>query len=321
LKITHIGDGKPVPDAIQRAWDLFQWNGEVRLFAKNEKTFPIGSRIRSANGLAAAVRNLGAKGLNVYLNINVPVGGGLKAARKHMKVWRAVPIDLDPDTDAHQDYTPGVALGNVLALAENLLPGIRAGATIAYTGRGMQAWLFLAEPVPIESLDHAKTIERKMSGFLHRLRSEWAGQFGYHVDTSVSDLPRVVRCPGSINMKTGQTCRIIAEPTANLCSSMFDGFEADAPKIEIVPVVDSGVTPYMARPFLTGAAYGFITQGEERGGRHKAAVAAVRSIREIGLPLDKAMRWVSKGANRCVPVLPQRDVQRIVSYEYERELE
>lgn len=296
------------PSALDATWQMFQWEGKVRYFAKSPEGVT-GGLLASPARLAVAIANLDSLGYNTYLSLNPTKGGGIKAAVRHVTHWRAFPIDLDP---VDPQVLPVEALDQALAVADKLVPGVSASAVRVFTGRGTQAWVFLNRPLAIEDGDHAEKIERTMGGFLHRLKREWAGYLGYEIDTSVSDLPRVVRCPGSLNVKTGLRAHILSRETAGLDPSLLAPFEYAAPPEPTVVALPKNLNLFALYPHLTGLAIEFLADGIDAGGRHKAAHATAKSLEEIGVDYARALSLVMRGALRCRPPLSRRDVERTV---------
>jgi hypothetical protein len=176
-----------------------------------------------------------------------------------------------------------------------------------------------------------------MSGYLRALKDcseQWAP--GWIVDTTCSDLARVVRCPGSVNQKTGR--RAVVERVANgpgLDVSVLLRYNQAPISQEIVKPFETanllGILPH-----LNVRARTFILEGAASPGRHSACFATAKNLNELGVPRDRTFEWLLIGAGRCVDLwvswkylegvgpmgrlkpLPQSEVERIVKQVYGR---
>jgi hypothetical protein len=128
----------------------------------------------------------------------------------------------------------------------------------------------------------------------------WLGQIaeaveslggGCKIDPTVSDLPRVMRCPGTINMKTGRQATVINGLT-DVYSTLGMELIAQTPEkalaYEPSGVVSSSKTWQEATPLLTNASRNYLLRGKSEPGRHTAMWHLVRNLWEHGLVQEQA---------------------------------
>ena len=282
------------------AYELLNWDG-VQWFAtreKNSRKHVMGGRIRSVDALIGTVRNAQELGWNLYLGLNPskPRPGTIKLNREDITHWRFVVVDLDP-------------VGTPLAPPS----GYKEAHHHIFSGRGHQLWVPLAETVPLSEkvVDLELSIERAMGAYLRRLQDEdWHA--GWAVDTTCSDLARVVRCPGSVNQKTGKRSEIISTirerehfysegsriwRELTLTAKRVLDFTPPAPESAVRAKNPSNLLAVL--PHLTIRARAFILRGAESPGRHTACYAACLSLKEAGVPEPNALEWLCWGADRC----------------------
>jgi hypothetical protein len=167
-----------------------------------------------------------------------------------------------------------------------------------------------------------------MQGYLRALKDcseSWAP--GWIVDTTCSDLARVVRCPGSVNQKTGR--RAVVEHVAagpGIDVSVLMRYNTTA--VEYTPQAPAETSNLLSiLPHLNVRARTFILEGAASPGRHSACYATCKNLQELGVPRERAFEWLIMGARRCWEAvkiewegrsLPQSEVERIVKQVYGR---
>lgn len=300
-------------DDVQMGWEALHWHGEVQWFAKKDGR-PRGGRLRSVDALVDTVRNAEALGWDLYLNVNPtkPSGAKTKLSRSDVTHWRHIVVDLDPTGDALEPPQPEVTPSSHLLLRAHRI----------FSGRGYQFWLPVAGPGDwcvgdfSEFMDQA---ERITQGYLRQLVTDsmlWCP--GWKVDTTCSDLPRVVRCPGSVNQRTGK--RAVFEKMATSCVAV----EHLQPYALLVPLPADVVKPVGGisnlldlLPHLNVRARTFVLEGAESPGRHSACYATCKNMQELGVSASDALDWLVWGARMCM--LPFRDVEKIVKQVYKED--
>ena len=305
---------------LDAAWKLFEWNGSLRLTAKLGENGVTGGVIKSKQALYRACHNLEHGGWDIYVGANPARGTGIKAATREVEVWRYLVIDLDPIAP---ECAPELAIEQALIEGSGMVHGLAKAATVAFTGRGAQAWVGVSPHYLRDSSSSRAEVERGMGAFLHRLRLQWGDRLGYRIDTSTSDLARIVRCPGTINTKTGRRARVIRQHIPILEDGSPTCHQLDVQEIirlagpappEPVAVVDEKCSNLnIVAPHLNDRARKFLREGLEEGERHKSAYAAAANLRELGVHYSNAVAWVLRGGRKCRPKLRAGDCQHAVN--------
>lgn len=181
------------------------------------------------------------------------------------------------------------------------------------SGRGVQAWIRLADIVlddrcpqgklwhSDDDVIHRKTARRVNGYWLKKLDERLGVCHGCRIDTSVSDLPRVMRCPGTRNVKTGRKARFL-----HLTDHRFYGLAellvtGTPDKAMEDPEPPAEITP--GRPWqevfshLTLTAQTYLLRGQAEPGRHKVMWHTAKKLRELGVTREEARRAL-KYANR-----------------------
>lgn len=218
---------------------------------------------------------------------------------------QAVLLDLDP-VEPTGDGDRAVA--RLEAICDAL--GVPTEcSTLIHSGRGRQLWLHTdAMPIIGEG-----SLARAVRAFVSRVVKAYGVACGFQVDASCVDLTRLARLPGSTNQKTMEPARVLRYgkpmPALWLLSHAPDDVLVEA-------VVTAAGPPPKSWPAiaatLTTAAFSFITEGAPEGGRHKAAVACARSLRDAAVAPETARRLLWEGASKCdLPEGFMGDVERI----------
>lgn len=201
---------------------------------------------------------------------------------------QAILVDIDPvEPDARPGQAVEIALRKVTHWGVHPMQG-----AIINSGRGYQIWILTH---PIKATTEAAGRVRR---FVGELSASLGVQYGCRIDTSCTDLPRVARMPGSVNLKTGNkvTIHYPALPYAAdwLWADRFTPLSIPEPP---EPLTQGKWQDYFIR--LTSAAQDFILFGASEGTRHQQAYATARSLRESGAPRGLALELVLKGAGAC----------------------
>ena len=317
------------------AWDILSWQGEAQWFARKDSKV-LGGRLRSESELVATIRNAEVLKWNLYLNANPTrhVPGKKKLSREDVTHWRYVVVDLDPAGEALAPPSPGSGDHALLTKAVRL-----------FSGRGYQFWL----PLRIMEIGHLASTctaqveplntaaaERVMQGYLRTLSSQTDGWCpGWKVDTTCSDLARVVRCPGSVNQRTGRRATLEEYPYGMpLIEPSVIAKYADVVTLPPEPLPKGEFKNLLdLLPHLNVRARTFILEGAESPGRHKACYATCKNMQELGVPAEEAEEWLTYGARTCwrgwnvrepnlayaSDPLSSSEVERIVKQVYSKE--
>ena len=135
---------------------------------------------------------------------------------------------------------------------------------------------------------------------------------GCVLDTSCSDLPRVMRLPFTINPKTGQKAEFLQigrDHSLPDASVILKAYPPPPPK-KLLKCEGTHWIDFL--PMATVAARKFIEGGTGSGGRHKAATATMLSLMELGCGPGQILNALKMGAVLCNPSLPSREVEDMV---------
>lgn len=178
------------------------------------------------------------------------------------------------------------------------------------SGRGCQAWIRLAdvvcytkgEKIPYQDNRVERSIARRVNGYWLKTLDEKMGlAFGCRIDTSVSDLPRVMRCPGTVNIKTGRVSEFIHATDyvyEGLAQELIKGTPKNAMENPDPPQGIAKGQPWQdVFVHLTRSAQLYLSLGKEEPGRHKVMWHTARNLQEMGCSREesrKALRWANK---------------------------
>jgi len=178
------------------------------------------------------------------------------------------------------------------------------------SGRGMQAWIRLGD-IDLDQMPGGRSVARRANGYWLKTLDERLGVcHGCRIDTSVSDLPRVMRCPGTINVKTGRATRFVV-PSAEVFDGLASKLVIGTPKKALEdPPAPEGIEPgqpwQSVFPHLTLMAQNYLRVGQEEPGRHKVMWHTAKKFFELGVTrkeAKKAIRWANRlrGSNAELP--------------------
>lgn len=291
----------------------------VRLFARDANGGVIGDYARSPRELVRFVESLDGK-YNIYVGLNPTTSTvGTRHSASDVTHWSFFPVDVDP-TEPNPD--PAGAAEEAKKLMREYF-GISHEPIVIDSGRGRQLWYRLSDYILDENSTFKRGVcRRAMQHWLRRLSENVAyGDSGCRIDTSVSDLPRVMRCPGTVNLKTGKRGSIVTDYTEAFCALGEDMIRL-APKNTFdtsrVVVVDSSSPWQVAFPHLTRRAQDYLTSGKEEPGRHATMWHTVKKLYEVGVSEDAA-RAAIEHANMVLghsQALPDREIDRTITTIY-----
>lgn len=302
----------------------------VRLFARDANGGVIGDYARSLRELNRFVESLDGSH-NIYVGLNPTTStAGTRHSASDVTHWSFFPVDVDPLVP---DADPEAAMHETMAMIKSYLPVGDMTPIIIDSGRGRQLWYRIPDyrlvPDSYSAADGETEVtfkrlvpRRAMQYWLRRISNNVAfGDTGCRVDTSVSDLPRVMRCPGTINLKTGKRGSILSD-YAGTFDTLGVGLVKLAPKVTFDMgrgvVVQSSSPWQMAYPHLTKRAQEYLTQGKEEPGRHATMWHTVKKLYEVGVSEEQA-RAAVEHANMILGVeqsLPDREIDKTISTIY-----
>lgn len=313
---------------MHRHWPTLA-NPAFRIFTrKKDKAF--GMVCGNPAQLRNAVNWGELDGWNLYVQMNpsAPLNG-TRSSADQIDFWCWFLVDIDPFPGAEFPNPLG-ALNKVDSILRNYIGEKILHRYVIDSGRGMQAWYplypiaiterwsFRTEPlardfeiedtlIGVREYSIRDAAPRAMGYWLNFLRERLnlVGNEGCMVDLCARDLPRVMRMPYTINTKTRRRGDLLEE-AADTNYTLGHKLLKYAPYSVWKPVETANVpgvnasTPWQVFvPYMTRAGRIFIIEGSEEGGRHHAAVAAARSLRDLGCSAVQARLALIDGWMKC----------------------
>lgn len=300
-----------------------------------------------ASEFLAAVEHFVRVRWDFYLQLNPTLRRwGTRCNADDITAWCFVPFDLDiVDKSAPADLD--AATRGLTELVKSYFGLRHLAPHIVFSGRGQQLWYQIRRrslradigtplqwPIPadllvmadVEPLPVVRTVDAPRA--VRLVQRYWSDFFSRRlavpnvtVDLSCVDLPRVMRCPGTVNATSGAIASIIRTgnpENAGLAHAMLQYVPIAVfdPPPEPPPALAG--RPWQAYiPHLTRTAADFLTRGASEPGRHKAVSAAVKSLCDAGCPREEALKAVRWGASICVPEMEDLVyLRRTVDREY-----
>ncbi len=298
---SPLSESEEVRKQADLAWEIFSHDGRVRWFAKDGSR-RYGGWLDSADRLAGAIEIAAALKRDFYLQANVcdPKFNGVKCATKHITHWRMLIEDYDPAGDVGgQPLPPPAALNS-------------RRKVVCFSGRGWQLWTRLE----LRAVVDAAQCERGMAAWLRHPNRALYPQDGWKLDPTCSDLARVVRCPGSVNTKTGARARVRDAGEVLRAHDTILRLAGPPPEPVNIPL-DVDLTKLLSIcGHLMGSSRNFILNGIPTPGRHARAYSTAKNLSEIGVLGEDAERWLMHGAAKSSPPLPHGEVKRIIRQVY-----
>jgi hypothetical protein len=274
----------------------------------------MGDFARSPAEMERFIRSAEAKSMNVYVAPNPTKSTvGPRHAAADVTHWSYVLLDMDP---IEEEYQPLEALEEAL-----LWLGEWCGRDfskrrpiIIDSGRGAQAWIRLSDHVltsvdtpamlKAEHIDayydktmggptpfDRRTARKTMGYWLKRVADKIGTRYGCRLDSCTSDLPRVMRMPGTVNIKTGRTAEVLV-PSREVFGGFADIMVTGTPDTvfkEPEPGEMPPGTPWQkVYSKLTRKAQEYLTQGREAPGRHETAWHTATKLKECGIERAQA---------------------------------
>jgi len=269
---------------IDMTWNLLPLLKDEyhHLFAKHKDGRKFGMCIKTRRGLDRFVEWANEEKFDAYIGANPLHKTVAFRPRAHdVSRIRAIVFDIDPVAPKAAPRLFAHRLHSDLA---NDHQGMLESVVHVDSGRGVQLWVLMMAGKP--------ELQPRAKQFVRRYAKQFGEDYGSIVDTACTDLPRVVRMPGTFNQKTGREATILsgAEP---LMSEWW---------LECQPKPSAPERP--VRPAeslewilctLPDLAVDYIQNGVELE-RHKACYTAMKSLHEVGVEADVALQLTLKGA-------------------------
>jgi hypothetical protein len=315
-----------------------------------------GQAILTPSELVRVTKWADDNGYNSYVQVNPTLKcTGVRCSGVDVTHWSWFLFDIDPISTPDDPFLRREAAHDALMEAERILRGYlgidRLKRTIIDSGRGVQGWYPL-EPVDLSGTETLRcaplprqwndedliesTVEFPLRTAVPRAMSYWleffrarmllVGQGECAVDTSVSDLPRVMRIPFTVNAKTGQIGELMSYDSGvnvGLAHKLlhYAPYDLWKPKDPILALMNTNETTPWDK-FLNFMSVGgrvYLTEGAAEGGRHKAAASALLSLHELGCGKEQARSALIWGGQLCTPVLPPREIHPMIERHYRRD--
>lgn len=288
---------------IRKLWDLLPHpeGTFTRWFARrgNER---IGGGVDTAEELLFAARS--ALDMNFYVAPNpASTRAGTRHNASQVTHWSWFLVDIDPVEDtAEPELTADVVLGKLWSWWG--IDFSQRRPLLIHSGRGVQIWIRL-EDIPLNP-DVCGTfnprVARITNGFwLKRLAEEIGTMRGCRIDTTCMDLPRVMRCPGTLNTKTGKSALLIvpsAEMYVGLAKQLVKAVPPDLFKPVPITTMPAGTPWQQVFVHLTIRAQKYLTEGKDEPGRHDTMFHTALCLAERGLDRDEVRRALQNGNER-----------------------
>lgn len=329
----------PQPGTLEHTellWSLLPHHDQsvVWYFARKDGR-NVGDFARTASELHVAATEYSNDGFNVYIQMNPTRRiNGVRSSAKDITKWSWLLLDVDPVED---EFNYRHALDTYMEGMQTHV-GAVLDPTIVYSGRGVQAWIrlediwfddddpavpdngFYLNPSDGKILTMKRRVARlAMANALRAVAKTYGTVAGCRLDTSVSDLPRVMRMPGTANQKTGRMSLItrVGGPNIPVAKWLVDATPAKAFEIVEIDPIEGGIPWQGAVSRLTLTAANFIRYGTEEPGRHRTVWQTLMSLRDHGVLEDEARKAVNWGNNATHPPLADDELEKIVLQVYE----
>ncbi len=306
-------------DAFEHIWSLLPHpeGSVVRWFAKSSD-LRIGEYATSAKTLRSAAANHVDK--NFYIQPNPTTQkAGIRVNANAISHWSYFLVDIDPIPNM-PDARPDLVMDEVLLWFGEWMGWDfkRDSPMLLDSGRGMQAWFRLEDtPFDVASSEYSRRmVSSAMSYWLQSIARKVGVLHQCKLDTTTSDLPRIMRCPGSINQRTGRTATIVSEGVCfkGLAHRIITLTPKSTLLAAITPPTERHNHPYqIILPLLTLRAKNFIQDGVDSPGRHTAIQHAAKTLWEKGCCERELRKAIKRGNEKCLPEpVEEKEIERIL---------
>jgi len=275
--------------------------------SRPDGTARMGDYAMSPAELVKAVLAAEKQEMNFYVQLNPSVRrDGVRNRAEDVTHWNYHLLDLDPGANAE----PLLALEEVLRFYHHRL-GVVLKPHIIFSGRGVQAWVPFYPPIPTSEPLRLGEWEGKYSEVINRVQSYWlrlaedrvGNVHGCRLDPAVADLPRVMRMPGTVNVKSGKEAAWIKEgtPSHTLAHLLVSYADTKAVVPPALPEWMPGRTWQFYVPLTNWSAHRYLTVGGDQGTRHDMAVKAAKNLYELGCEEEQAQAALAWGNRLSAP--------------------
>jgi hypothetical protein len=328
---------------VRRTWDILH-HDRVAAYAgapymlhyfgsRPDQTARMGDFALGPDELVKAAAAAEAQGMNFYVQLNPSLRrDSVRSRAEDITHWSYHLLDIDPGPKGE----PFMALEEFLRFYHHRW-GLKLTPHVIFSGRGVQAWIPFKVPVPTSmEVTLVKTVDRekvpvvvKIGAIANRVQSYWlrlaadrvGNTFDCVLDPAVADLPRVMRCPGTVNVKSGKVAEWVREgsPMGWLAEKLVNYAPAEQVIPPPPPEVMAGRHWQFYVPRVNWAGHRYLTYGGEMGQRHDMAVKAAKSLYEVGCEEEQARAALAWGNKLSSPEpLGQEEMDQILRSVYKR---
>ncbi len=245
----------------------------LRFFAKRPSGEITGGIIRHNAAYSKILSNLSS--WNIYLGMNpASTWKGIKVTDDQIAEAIGLVVDIDPLPSAGP-----LPVDAALRAVESTLSRIPY-TTVVSTGRGLQLWLRV-HPHRLGGAEDRYAWRSATRTFLLRASEAFTGfAGGYRIDTSCSDLSRLIRAPHSINQRTGAKVEVLETyelPPVNP-TTFLETFHTPKEMESLPQPSHPSLKWWQSFHLLTTTAKRYIVEGVSEPGRHAAAYATAASL-------------------------------------------
>lgn len=202
-------------------WLLNQDKSKKNEFDKKSMFFDV-TDDNAISGVANKAIELNDSGLNVFVGVNLtdkPSDVNKRAKEENITVQTAIIADIDVANGLWHD---GEKYPADFDTAKNFLPF--EPSILVDSGAGLHAYILLNAPIRFNTSEERDQAVSRNKAYIEMIRAN-AGTYSGAVD-GVHDLPRVLRLPGTYNLKGGvdnaRLCQVVATGAAYSLTDLQD---------------------------------------------------------------------------------------------------
>lgn len=243
---------------------------------------------------------------------------GVRHSGGDVSHWSWFLLDIDPLDGAANPDPEGMLIQALLWLTTKW--GRILTPLLIDSGRGRQAW-FRLDDTPLDGLWLSRRdVSRAQRYWLTQMDEDLGEQHGCRIDTTCSDLPRPMRCPGTTNLKTGRAAYMFADGLADPgLQTIIMNVPAEVLQMPDPTGPAHGLPWQYAMPHMTNKARTFVMDGWTEPGRHEAAWHTAKRLQEAGVTREEARRALWNGNKQCHPrPLDDKDIEHALETAYRK---
>lgn len=278
----------------------------VGLFFKKKgmTAFAVAHSTETVNRLVEAQQ---AGGMDAYICLNPCRPTCIrKPAIKDIVGLRYLLVDVDPIIDTLPAEPPPWKL-------DVLLGAMFGEVHKVFSGRGVQYWCGVYDDLGLAAFpESVNQLYRGIGKHIMYAASEFMVGTEWAIDATGFEISRVVRLPGTKNLRAGRTARFAVDGISGVPTDLGAGLSRFTQYAESDNEAPAELGDYSLKylaPAMLPVNMGFITAGVPSGhhSRHGALYACARNLHELGVPVDVASHLLNKGAGACRPSLHRDD--------------